>query len=797
MNRALWIGFIGVLLTITLSFTARANHIIGGHMQMTNVNGEPGRFLIKLTYYYDLDRGTQPITPRLLFVIFRKRDNQLMDSLSITTPITSKDNLTKVPITNTSCPTGAQNVQWGIVEYQREIRLDPSRYTDPAGYYLSNQDCCRSGGITNLNGTQVGFTYYLEFPPITGATTRNSSPQFIPINADYMCVNKPFTFSCAATDPDGDRLQYSFTTPLRGNVTTINNLYTNALIPGPFSTITFNGGYSANNPIPGNPAIQLNPQTGILTVTANREGRFIFTVRVEEFRNGQKIGETRQDYQLVAVDCPNNIPPEPVATIETYPVAADVALLCQGRTATFSAEPNPDLNYQWQRNGTNINGATQPKLTVDQAGEYTVVVSYKNNCGQTSKSRTLTARLFEQTVQLEQPTKTALCSPSDTVTLRASTLPVTYNWFRDGTALGGPTERNRIVNQPGSYSVEIRDNSTGCTATSNTVVLTQAPRPTATLTPTSGVICERDSLRLTAGGGATYQWQFNGVDVAGSTSTTLFAKQAGDYAVIVANAGGCRDTSDVLKLTVQPRIKPTMAPLAAICGTDGPVVTLSGTPTGGSFSGPGVSGTSFSPRQAGVGTHQIVYRSTSPGGCPGDTATQTIRVNAVPAIQLPSEVTAGTQSIITLEAVVSGNGPFQYRWQPLTWLSGPTQATATVTNPERDTTYRVSVTDANGCVAEATVRVLIRARLGIPDIFSPNNDQINDTWQLFGIEAYPSAQVTIFNRWGEVVFHERDGYKKPFDGLLNDQPLPAGMYIYVLKLSPDIAPLRGSVVLAR
>jgi len=79
----------------------------------------------------------------------------------------------------------------------------------------------------------------------------------------------------------------------------------------------------------------------------------------------------------------------------------------------------------------------------------------------------------------------------------------------------------------------------------------------------------------------------------------------------------------------------------------------------------------------------------------------------------------------------------------------------------------------------------------VPQGFSPNADGINDFFNITGIEKYPNAEVTIFNRWGDEVWISGDGgYKNnPTQGFagLNKQnnPLPDATYYYVLKFNVD------------
>jgi gliding motility-associated-like protein len=95
-----------------------------------------------------------------------------------------------------------------------------------------------------------------------------------------------------------------------------------------------------------------------------------------------------------------------------------------------------------------------------------------------------------------------------------------------------------------------------------------------------------------------------------------------------------------------------------------------------------------------------------------------------------------------------------------------------------------------------SVRVRVHQHLWVPDAFSPNGDGLNDTWQLTGIEAYPQARLTVYNRWGQAVY-QSVGYDRPFDGTDSGKSLPTGAYSYVLHPAPNSPSVKGSVLLVR
>ena len=73
-----------------------------------------------------------------------------------------------------------------------------------------------------------------------------------------------------------------------------------------------------------------------------------------------------------------------------------------------------------------------------------------------------------------------------------------------------------------------------------------------------------------------------------------------------------------------------------------------------------------------------------------------------------------------------------------------------------------------------------------PTVITPNFDGRNDLFVIQYLELiYPDCHVTIFNRWGSVVY-ESVGYADPWDGTnLNGEALPLGTYFYRIELNDD------------
>jgi len=136
-----------------------------------------------------------------------------------------------------------------------------------------------------------------------------------------------------------------------------------------------------------------------------------------------------------------------------------------------------------------------------------------------------------------------------------------------------------------------------------------------------------DSLTLStpAGGGFFYAWFRNGVGVQASGNNTLIVTQSGNYYVSVLTPGSCIAVSDSVYVSMQSAPPVSFTGLPTFICMNQPLQTLNGTPAGGTFSGNGITGSSFDPAAAGIGSHKITYSYVAASGC-------TVTVNKVVAV---------------------------------------------------------------------------------------------------------------------------------------------------------------------
>lgn len=179
------------------------------------------------------------------------------------------------------------------------------------------------------------------------------------------------------------------------------------------------------------------------------------------------------------------------------------------------------------------------------------------------------------------------------------------------------------------------------------------------------------------------------------------------YYQYIDNNGCTSRDSAIIRVNPLPVV--TVSSFPARCVNGGPLALTGGSPAGGTYSGPGVGGSTFYTAIAGVGTHNIIYTYTSPFGCTA-TATQSLIVNPAPTVALGPDTTLCAGNSILLNA---GNTGSSYAWS-----TGATTQTLTIDTTGRGVgafSIRITVTTPQGCINKDTVVVTFAVCAGITE----------------------------------------------------------------------------------
>jgi gliding motility-associated-like protein len=94
-----------------------------------------------------------------------------------------------------------------------------------------------------------------------------------------------------------------------------------------------------------------------------------------------------------------------------------------------------------------------------------------------------------------------------------------------------------------------------------------------------------------------------------------------------------------------------------------------------------------------------------------------------------------------------------------------------------------SINNCPGPLAVVTIAIE-PCDLIIPTAFTPDDDQVNDNWEILNLdEIYPDNVVTIYNRWGSKLYQsEKGSYSlKPWDGKYEDEGMPVASYYFLIE----------------
>ncbi|MEZ4922507.1 MAG: gliding motility-associated C-terminal domain-containing protein [Crocinitomicaceae bacterium] len=324
----------------------------------------------------------------------------------------------------------------------------------------------------------------------------------------------------------------------------------------------------------------------------------------------------------------------------------------------------------------------------------------------------------------------------------------------------------------GSYTLTYVAVNGSCTDTAFQIV-NVVPPPLVNAGPDQ-VICEGQMVTLSGSGATTYTWN------TGITNGVAFAPPIGTnvYVVDGVNTGGCGSLDTVI-VSVNPTPGLTVSSDQTFCAGDTILLFASGAQTYDWDSGASTTSTySLIPNAS-------VIITVTGGNTFGCSSTDSVELT----FDDPSVIDAGADQIICngFTVYLSASGGDSYVWNGPGIVDQNTQDI----NFAVDTTayYIVHVTTTNGCVYPDSVLVTLNddpsCSIETVTSITPNADGVNDFWKIEGIEGFPDNTVTIYNRWGDVIFSEQgyDNDNIKWEGKIQSGDIaPSGTYYYLIKI---------------
>ena len=457
--------------------------------------------------------------------------------------------------------------------------------------------------------------------------------------------------------------------------------------------------------------------------------------------------------------------------------------------------------YAWSYNGE----TTNPAINLPN-GTYTVTVTDSNGCfASTSVTLVQPPLLTVSTV----PANDRCFGSSDgsaKATATGGTPNYSFYWSNEDTT---PIITSLTV---GLYTVTATDHN-GCKANASANITQPTPvAETLSSTRTNCPNSDDGTITATGSGGTgaftyTLESHTGTVIQSGNTTGSFTGVGYGLYMVQATDQNGC-PTTDTITVPRAPFDVFTDSAVSTSCyGTqykDGKIL-LSGLPA---INGPfqySIDGGPFqvTPNFLGLssGAHQVTTQDAY--GC--DTTFTVTVPEPLPAVLqiLPADSTIMAGASLQLTSIF---GPYSvdsikgYLWSQGYGLNCMDCPSPVASPYDFVTTYTLSVTYNQGCIVVATAVVNIDSLppVYIPNAFSPNGDDVNDIWFVFGV-GIKDIKVMVFNRWGEKVF-ETDDQFQGWDGTFKGVLQPPGVYVYVAEmvyLSGQTREKHGSVTLIR
>ncbi len=384
----------------------------------------------------------------------------------------------------------------------------------------------------------------------------------------------------------------------------------------------------------------------------------------------------------------------------TLGVTGTTAVICNGEsngTATVAAGGGTTpYTYSW--NTTPVQST--PTASGLAAGNYTATVTDANGCTTTVSANVTEPPLLTLGVT---GTTAVICNGESngtaTVAAGGGTTPYTYSW-NTTPVQSTPTATGLAA---GNYTATVTD-ANGCTTTVSANV-TEPPLLTLGVTGTTAVICNGESngtATVAAGGGTTpYIYSWNTAPV--QNTATANGLVAGLHVATVTDANGCTTTISA-NVTEPPLLTlGVTGTTAVICNgeSNGTATVAAGggtTPYTYSWNTTPVQST---PTATGLAAGSYTATVTDANGC-----TTTISANVTEPSLLTLSVTGTTAVICNGESngtatVAAGGGTTPYTYS---WNTTPVQSTPTATGLAAGN-YNATVTDANGCTANASADI--------------------------------------------------------------------------------------------
>ncbi|MEL7251988.1 MAG: gliding motility-associated C-terminal domain-containing protein [Bacteroidota bacterium] len=366
-----------------------------------------------------------------------------------------------------------------------------------------------------------------------------------------------------------------------------------------------------------------------------------------------------------------------------------------------------------------------------------------------------------------------------------------YTWILDGVFTASTSVPTLSIDQIGTYTVEVTL-ADGCSLNSEQVevVLTDNALLIEQLITTNAT-CEQANGSLLieiSGESGTITFSINGST--GQVENEFLNLAAGVYEIIIEDENGCTATqsAEILNVGIAPQIVEAITTDASCSGMDG-TITISAEGGTGSLQYSIDNGANFqsSASFSDLNPGEFMLLVLDENDC---SATQSITVNSSDQAPDWQNIAVASASCKQLNGEISvqasgGTGTLTYA------LEGGVYQTTGLFMGLGTGSYLLSVQDELGCTRDSLISVPASAcPIYVPNAFSPNQDGVNDRFQVFSADATAVTinHYAIFDRWGALLYEARNfsltDVTQFWNGTFQGQVLGPGTYVYMMDVNP-------------
>jgi hypothetical protein len=559
------------------------------------------------------------------------------------------------------------------------------------------------------------------------------------------------------------------------------------------------------------------------TATGNADLQYAWTATnggtlVQQVDPLQPLATTPGTYTLLVTNQGNGCSSTAVAVVTedvvlpTANAGVNGLLTCDKTTVVLDgtgSSQNGDYFYQWSSaNGQILVGGNTLTPTVVTGGIYQlVVVNNENGCTRTDEA-TVTVDTLAPAVAIAAPGIITCVQP--TVTLNGAGSQgganISYAWSTlNGNIQSGSTSNSAVVNASGTYMLSVKNNTNGCVASKEVNVGDNIVLPVADAGPPATLTCTVLQLGLLGSGSNgpiyTYSWSSNagGNIVTGGNTLSPTVNQPGLYILKVKNSTtGCENV-DSVQIFKEANLPTDIVPSVEnpSCRDNDGVITFESIQGGvGPFLYSINNGNSFVPNiefaNIAPGNYTLLIQDAN--GCEYQEQI-TVPKAPDPLISIDPQFSIELGDSLQLVATLGQGYPTglidTILWSPTEGLTFDNYSLAGLLSPTakpfRQTEYRVTLVSEDGCQSEdkVLIRVDTEPDIYIPNAFSPWDASTDNNIVYIFSNANQVRKVhsfQIFDRWGEMVFQDKDFLPNDpahgWDGRLRGKLMYPAVFVY-------------------